>query len=146
MPGGLIKFTKSVLTILKKFKTANAICRYQRKTLIMTLFPCPYLASNVELTDERELHIANHHPDLLPAYRQYIADTLADPDQVRRSVRFGNARLFTRWFESLRRGKYVVVVVVSDSAYSTKQQRHWIITSYIARKLAKGENIEWERI
>ena len=75
-----------------------------------------------------------------------ISDTLADPDQVRRSVRFGNARLFTRWFESLRRGKYVDVVVVSDSAYSTKQQRHWIITSYIARKLAKGENIEWERI
>jgi hypothetical protein len=32
----------------------------------MAHFPCPYLGSNVELTDEREHHIANHHPDPLP--------------------------------------------------------------------------------
>jgi hypothetical protein len=68
--------------------------------------------------------------------------TLADPDQVRRSSRFGNARLFSRWFESLRGGKYVVIVVVSEPAPS---ERHWIITAYIARKLAKGGDIEWER-
>ena len=108
----------------------------------MADFPCPYLGSNVELTDEREDHIANHHPDLLPNHRQCIADTLADPDQVRRSSHFGNARLFSRWFESLRGGKYVVVVVVSHPAPSA---RHWIITAYIARKLAKGGDIEWER-
>jgi hypothetical protein len=47
----------------------------------MTHFSCPYLQSTVELSDERERH---------------IADTLIDPDQVRRSARFGNARLFTR--------------------------------------------------
>jgi len=64
----------------------------------MTFFPCPYLGSEVELTDEREVHVAASHPDLLPEYRERIADTLADPDQVRRSARFGNARLFTRWF------------------------------------------------
>jgi hypothetical protein len=109
----------------------------------MVYFPCPYLRSNVELTDEREHHIANHHPDLLPDYRQSIADTLANPDQVRRSSRFGNARLFSRWFESLRGGKYVVVVVVSDLVPS---ERYWIITTYIARKLAKGGDIEWEQI
>ena len=108
----------------------------------MADFPCPYLGSNVELTDEQEHHIATHHPDLLPEHRQYIADTLAAPDQVRRSSRFGNARLFSRWFESLRGGKYVVVVVVSHPAPSA---RHWIITAYIARKLAKGGDIEWER-
>lgn len=53
----------------------------------MVSFPCPYLDSNVELTDERAYHIANHHPDLLPLHQQYIADTLGDPDRVRRSVR-----------------------------------------------------------
>jgi len=108
----------------------------------MTYFPCPYLGSNVELTDEREHHIANQHPDLLPDYRQCIADTLADPDQVRQSSRFGNAQLFSRWFDSLRGGKHVVVVVVSDS---TPSARHWMITACVARKLAKRGDIEWER-
>jgi hypothetical protein len=108
----------------------------------MTYFPCSYLESLVELTDERESHIANQHPDLLPDHRQCIADTLADPDQVRRSSRFGNARMFSRWFESLRGGKYTVVVVVSELEPS---ERYWIITAYIARKLAKGGDVEWTK-
>ncbi len=108
----------------------------------MTYFQCPYLASEVELTDEREEHITRQHPDLLPKHRQAIAKTLADPDQIRRSSRFVKARLFTRWFETVRDGKYIVVIVVSDAE---PLERHWIITAYIARKLAKGREIEWER-
>jgi len=106
----------------------------------MTHFSCPYLQSTVELSDERERHIAERHPDLLPGERQRIADTLIDPDQVRRSARFGNARLFTRWFDDLRGGKYVIVVVVTDRGPG----HHWIITAYMARRLAEGE-IEWKR-
>ncbi|MDP3013123.1 MAG: hypothetical protein Q8M92_02690 [Candidatus Subteraquimicrobiales bacterium] len=102
---------------------------------------CPYLAGEVELTDEREQHIAENHPDLLPEHRDCIAETLADPDQVRLSARFRGARLFTRWFDNIRGGKYVVVVVVSENR---PVGRHWIITAYIARKLAGGE-VEWRR-
>jgi hypothetical protein len=32
----------------------------------MTRFPCPYLGGEVELSDDREQHIAEHHPDLFP--------------------------------------------------------------------------------
>ena len=39
----------------------------------------------MELTSERERHIAENHPELLPAYRFGIAETLAEPDEVRRS-------------------------------------------------------------
>ncbi len=70
----------------------------------MALFQCPYLGGEVELTAEREAHITAQHPDLLPIFRDKLAETLADPDQVRRSVRFGNARLFTRWFVDVRAG------------------------------------------
>ncbi len=107
----------------------------------MNRYPCPHLKGEVELTKERERHIAERHPDLLPKYRDCIAETLTQPDQVRRSVRFGSAKLFSRWYADLRSGKHVVVVVVSepDSA-----ERHWIITAYMARKLAEGE-IEWKR-
>lgn len=107
----------------------------------MARFPCPYLKGEVELTAERERHIAGRHPDLLPEHRERMAETLADPDQIRRSARFGNARLFSRWYTDVKRGKYVVVVVVSEPDAAS---RHWIITAYLTRRLAEGA-AEWKR-
>jgi hypothetical protein len=74
----------------------------------MSLFFCPYLDAQVELTEEREKHIAEQHPDLLPQHRQSIAATWSEPGQVRQSRRLTNGRLFTPWFESVRGGKYVL--------------------------------------
>jgi len=107
----------------------------------MSRFPCPYLQTEVELTEERKRHIAERHPDLLLEHRAHMADTLAAPDQVRRSARFRNARLFTRWFDTVRGGKHVVVVVVADVAAS---RRHWVVMAYMARKLIEGD-IEWTK-
>ena len=107
----------------------------------MAQFQCPYLNAEVELTAEREAHIAEGHPDLLPGHRGRIAEVLAEPDQVRISSRFGRARLFSRWYTEGDRGKHVVVVVVSD----LDRERHWIITAYHARKLIEGD-VEWSRV
>jgi hypothetical protein len=106
----------------------------------MEKFPCPYLQAEVELSERREAHIAARHPDLLPDYRDRLAATLADPDQVRNSMRLPSARLFSRWYDDVSGGKHVVLVVVS----SPGRERHWIVTAYIARKLAGGK-IEWQR-
>ena len=75
---------------------------------------CPYLNAPVEWTEEREHHIAERHPDLLPEHRNRIVETLASPDLFRRSTRFSHARLFSRWYTELRGGKHMVVVVVSE--------------------------------
>ena len=107
----------------------------------MSRFLCPYLKGEVELTEERECHIAERHPDLLPEHWGRVVETLAAPDQVRRSVRLGSARLFSRWYTDVQRGKHVVVVVVSEPSAT---ERHWIITAYMTRKLAEGE-VEWRR-
>jgi hypothetical protein len=106
----------------------------------VTRFFCGYLNGEVELSHEREQHIAERHPDLLPEHRERVSTTLADPDQVRRSKRFGSARQFSRWYPDLSAGKHVVVVVVSTEG----KGRHWVITAYIARRLAQGE-VEWRR-
>lgn len=106
----------------------------------MALFYCPYLEANVELTDERYEHILIRHPDLVPAYYDTIKDTLYAPDEVRRSERATNTLLFARWFDDVREGKFVVVAVVSES----NQQRYWMITAYIARRLSGG-TVEWKR-
>jgi len=99
-----------------------------------------YLGADVELSDEREAHISARHPDLLPRYRAQVLEAIGDPDEVRRSSRADNARLFCRWFDDVRGGKYVVVVIVSRKS----PVRHWVITSYMTMKLAEGE-VEWSR-
>jgi len=38
-------------------------------------FPCPYLKGEVEPADERERHIAERHPELLPAHLVKIEQT-----------------------------------------------------------------------
>ncbi len=106
----------------------------------MRNFSCPYLNCDVELTTEREAHIERTHPELLPLYLNQIGKTLQAPDQIRRSSRLKGARIFSRWFSNVLRGKHVVVVVVSELL----TDRHWIITAYVARRLAKGD-LEWER-
>jgi hypothetical protein len=90
------------------------------------LLYCPYLSSEVELSSERERHITESHPDLLPEYRVQLISTLLEPDQVRLSARFKKARLFSRWFDFVRGGKYIVVVVISEGKPS---KRHWVITA-----------------
>ena len=45
----------------------------------MARFPSPLLQGEVELTEERERHIASRHPELLPEWRDKIAERLADP-------------------------------------------------------------------
>jgi len=94
-------------------------------------FPCPYLNGEVKLSDERAQHIAATHPGTLPDYLEQFAATLADPQQIRRSDRDATALLFSRWFDTIRTGRYFVVVAVQES----EAQRYWVITAYTARKL-----------
>jgi hypothetical protein len=77
---------------------------------------------------------------LFPEYSDRIASTLVDPDQIRRSSRFGGARLFSRWYGDVKGGKHVVIVVVSAADIG----RHWIVTAYMARALVAGD-VEWQR-
>jgi hypothetical protein len=92
----------------------------------MTWLACPYLGASVELTDERAQHIAETHPELLPAHRAALELAVADPDQIRTSNRLAGALVFARWFDDIRDGKYVVAVVVSDPPPSG---RAWIVTA-----------------
>ena len=102
-------------------------------------FTCPYLKSTVELTGERVQHINSTHPGTLPDYQEQIAATLMNPDQIRQSARDQNALLFSKRFDTIRTGRYLVVVIVSDN----DSKRQWIITTYTARKLS-GSEIIWQ--
>ena len=117
---------------------SSAICiRLPGRQSIIAMVTVPYLGGWVEITHERERHIAAHHPDLLPGHREFVAGTLAEPDQVRRSDRFDNARLVSRWYDDL--GRHVVVVVMIEA-----EGRNWVVTAYTTRRLAQGD-AEWIR-
>ena len=103
-------------------------------------FPCSYLGADIELTDEREQHIIQTHPGTLPEYLEQLSITLADPDLIRQSERDENALLFSKWFDTIRTGKYFIVVTVTD----TSSARYWIVTAYTARKLTGGQVI-WKK-
>jgi hypothetical protein len=100
-------------------------------------FTCPYLNTSIELTEERYRHILETHPGTLPDYLTQLASTLADPDLIRASDRDLNALLFSKWFETIRGGRYLVVVVIN----STQTEYSWIITTYTARKITGGQVI-----
>lgn len=107
----------------------------------MALLPCPYLGGMIELTDERQQHILVKHPDLLSEHFDHLVKTVADPDQMRRDSRFPATRLFARWFDDLKGGKFLIVAVASDPPH---EEQHWSVTAYIARRYNRGV-IEWMR-
>lgn len=107
----------------------------------MQSFRCPYLSGEVGLSDEREAHIVERHPELAGGYGGRIAQTLERPDLVTRSHREpqgegAQARLFCRWYDDPYRRKYLVVVVVTDPPPA---ERHWIVTAYRSRSAPQGE-------
>ena len=106
----------------------------------MLLLPCPHLEAVVKFTAERQQHVAQRHPDLMPGHLAELRQTLADPDSVRRSLVDPEPILLTRWFSQLRGGRFIVVVV----KYDHSAERFWLLTAYLARSLAGGE-IEWQR-
>ena len=107
----------------------------------MVWLQCPYLGADVELTDEREHHIRERHPDLPPDLLDRLEQVLADPDVVRRSNTFAGAHLFSRWYDDVKGGKHLVIVVAGGTGQSV---RKWIVTSYLAWRLGSGE-VVWKR-
>ena len=104
-------------------------------------FPCPYLNTDVELTDEREHYVRLKHELALREDGALIAAALEDPDEIRRSLTDATALLFYRWYDDLESGKYVAVVVVDDSSTAG---RLWIVTAYVTDRPRRGM-IEWKR-
>jgi hypothetical protein len=100
-------------------------------------FPCPYLNQLVELTEERYQHILIAHPGTLPDYLTQLEATLENPDLIRRSDRDPDALLLSKWFEDIRSGRYLVVVVIAQ----TEPERAWIVTTDTARKIKGGQTL-----
>ena len=85
----------------------------------------------------REQHIIERHPGTLLDYLMQLTETLNNPDLVRKSSRDANALLFSKWFDTSRARRYLVVLTISED----NPIMHWILTYYTARIISGGEKI-----
>ena len=63
-------------------------------------YNCPYLKTQIELTDERREHIINRHSDVEP-FLIHLANVLESPDEIRTSQRDSETVIFYRHYEML---------------------------------------------
>jgi hypothetical protein len=105
-------------------------------------FDCPYLGAKVELTAERERHIARTHPEVLSPGGS-IGETLGEPDAV--GSRSDGTLAFIRWWPGLVGGHWLVVCVLGNRPGGTSAtMRWWVVTAWMARRRGPWK-VEWER-
>ena len=79
----------------------------------------------VELTDEREQHIMEFHPEMR-SYRRYFSEAIAKPDTIRRSVFDTQVRILYHFLKNA--DKYLAIVVKTN-------HRKFILTAYTTHKI-----------
>ena len=88
---------------------------------------------DIVLTDSVRALILIKHPETVDFIDQ-IGLVLADPDQVRRSIRDGRSVLYYQFKAAILNGKWVVVVV-------KRIDRNFISTVYATDQVKSGEAI-----
>lgn len=90
----------------------------------------------VVLADAVRAMILRKHPEAVD-FIDRIAQALAEPDEVRRSVRDERSVLYYRFEDAVLGGKWVVVVV-------KRADRHFVSTLYATDQIKSGDVI-WKR-
>ena len=98
----------------------------------MSMF-CTYFGCDVELTEERKIHIRTYHPDAY-SYLERFPDVLLNTEVIHRDYQ-PNSFLFGKRYPDIFGGKYLVLVLIRD------RERTWVITAYVARKITTGTEI-----
>jgi hypothetical protein len=90
----------------------------------------------VVLADSVRATILKKHPEAA-TFIDRIADVLADPDEVRQSVRDQRAVLYYRYEDAVLGGKWVVTVV-------KRIDRNFVSTLYATDQIKSGEQL-WKK-
>jgi len=90
----------------------------------MESFRCQF--GEVELTDERETHIFQFHPDIRP-YRKYFASALEKPEFIRRSK---YDPLVLLLYKPVSKRKNLVIVIKTN-------KRNFVLTAYLTDKIPR---------
>lgn len=78
----------------------------------------------VELTDEREFHIWQFHPDVR-SYRKYFAEVITKPELIRRSKYDQQVFILSKLID---KNKHLAIVIKTN-------KRNFILTAYLTSKI-----------
>lgn len=92
------------------------------------------VGKEIELTQERKNYFLTKHPELKPHFSK-IKAVLSKPDEIRVSKHDEKVLLFYKFFGKILEGKYVVVVVKTNT-------RNFIVTAHITDKIKAGRKYE----
>jgi hypothetical protein len=92
------------------------------------------------MTAPRRRHILERHPEVA-VHLGLVAETIREPDAVRRSRWDEKARVLHRWYPACVNGKHLVVVVRLAPG-----RARWgkALTAYLTSRAPKGA-LEWKR-
>jgi hypothetical protein len=105
---------------------------------------CPFLGGMVELNDERRQHIENVHPREAQAVLAEIESVVRDPDVVFETPRQGEHALVRALRDQPTHAVVAIVVTEAVRSSDRMQERHWVVTAYIARRLPRWR-VQWRR-
>ncbi len=89
----------------------------------MERFQAPF--GEVELTDERERHIIQFHPEI-KAYRGLFQEAIMEPNSIRHSIFDPKVLICYHFLHSAK--KYLAIVVKTN-------HRNFILTAYFTHKI-----------
>ena len=92
--------------------------------------------NRIKFTDKRWNHIIKEHPEI-GAYKDKLPDALKNPDLVKRSKRDKDTFLYYRYYKSIFKGKYLIVV-------ARTKNNPVILTCYVTDRIKKGDLI-WKK-
>jgi len=95
-----------------------------------------FFDNSIKFLANRWKHIVKQHPEVEP-YRIKIKEVLRNPDLVKRSKRDKDTFLYYRYYGSIYKGKYLLVV-------ARTKNNPMVLTCYITDKIKKGDLI-WEK-
>jgi hypothetical protein len=97
---------------------------------------CTFLNTDVDLTEERETHIHEYHPDIVP-FIDRIQDVFLSCDAIHEGNRDPNLILFYKFYNDIFDGKYNVVAI-------KRNHRSFILTTYLTDVIKAGAML-WKK-
>ena len=92
--------------------------------------------NTIKLTDKQWSHIIKEHPEV-EIYKKKLFDVLKNPDLVKKSKRDKDTFLYYRYYKSIFKGKYLLVV-------ARTKNNPTLLTCYITDRIKQGDLI-WKK-
>ena len=106
------------------------------------------ITDEVVLTEERIVHIQEHHPGDYEEYHEYINDIIANPDYVIKDSRNSDTMLFLKNIQEKNRNVQVVIKLNTNMKENDKKNSiltFWKVKEKNYNQMIRNKEIIWKK-